>query len=95
MLIYGVINNVKGIKEAIYSLLQYNQIQNLSILIVGKQDSIIKKFLNNKNIKNLIYNRKIIVVDNFVDEKQKEKYLQCQILDGLVMFMALKVAVDF
>ena len=51
MLIYGVINNVKGIKEAIYSLLLHNQIQNFSIMIVGKQDPEIKSFLNKKKNK--------------------------------------------
>ncbi len=69
MLIYGVINNVKGINEAVHSLLLHNEIQNLSIMIVGKQDTTIKKLLNNKKIKKLINSRKIIVIDYFVDEK--------------------------
>lgn len=69
MLIYGVINNVKGINEAIHSLLLHNQIQNLSIMIVGKQDSIIKNLLHNKQIKNLIVCKKIIIINNFVNEK--------------------------
>ena len=69
MLIYGVINNVKGIKEAIHSLLLHNQIQNLSIIIVGKQDSTIKSLLNTNNIKKLINSRKIIIINNFVNEK--------------------------
>ena len=69
LLIYGVINNIKGIKEAIHSLLLHNQIQNLSIMIVGKQNSEIKNLLNNKKIKNLINSRKIIIFDYFVDEK--------------------------
>jgi hypothetical protein len=69
VLIYGVINNVKGIKQAIHSLLLYNQIQNLTIMIVGKQDSEIKDFLNKDKIKELIDNRKIITIDYFVNEK--------------------------
>jgi hypothetical protein len=69
ILIYGVINNVKGIKQAIHSLLLYNQIQNLTIMIVGKQDSEIKDFLNKDKIKELIDNRKIITIDYFVNEK--------------------------
>ena len=64
-----MINNVKGIKQAIHSLLLYNQIQNLTIMIVGKQDSEIKDFLNKDKIKELIDNRKIITIDYFVNEK--------------------------
>jgi hypothetical protein len=69
MLIYGVINSVKGIKEAINSLLLHNQIQNLSIMIVGKYDIVIKNLLNNNKIKKLINCRKIIIIDYFVNEK--------------------------
>jgi len=73
MLIYGVINSVKGIKEAIHSLLLHNQIQNMSIMIVGKQDPVIKNLLNNNKIKNLINNRKIIIIDYFVNEKTEQE----------------------
>ena len=69
MLIYGVINNVKGIKEAIQSILLYNQIQNITIMIVGKQDIVIRNLLDNEEIKNLIKNRKIVIIDFFIDEK--------------------------
>lgn len=73
MLIYGVINNVKGIKEAIHSLLLHNQIQNLSVMIVGKQDTTIKKFLKKNEIKNLINNKKIIIIDHFINEKKERE----------------------
>ena len=69
MLIYGVINTVKGVKQAIYSLLLDNQIQNLSIMIVGKQDYEIKNLLSKRKIKNLISKKKIIIIDYFVNEK--------------------------
>ncbi len=69
LLIYGVINKIKGIKEAIHSLLLNNQIKNLSIMVVGKQDLEIKTLLNLKKIKILVNSRKIIMIDNFLDEK--------------------------
>ena len=73
LLIYGVINNIKGIKEAVHSLLLHNQIQNLSIMIVGKQDSEVKNFLTKKKIRKLINLKKIIVIDRFVDEKKEQE----------------------
>lgn len=73
MLIYGVINNSKGIKESIFSLLLENQVNNLTILIVGKQDPSIKNFMNTSIIVNLLKNKKIIVIDKFINEELERK----------------------
>jgi glycosyltransferase involved in cell wall biosynthesis len=73
MLIYGIINMIKGINEAIFSLLIYKHIENLTIMIVGKQDQQIKALMNTENIKNLLKDKKIIIIDEFISEELERK----------------------
>lgn len=72
ILVYGALSARKGI-DSLIKAVEASKIKNITILLVGKQDDCIKKYLNQQNPLHLIDNMQIICVDEYVSSDVQSK----------------------
>lgn len=72
ILVYGAIKNSKSVTELVEILNQKNLNNNIKVLLCGIQTKDIKEFLKKKICKNLIKQKKLKVIEKFLNLREEE-----------------------